>query len=163
MLQDINASDLCSDDPTTSGNDHGEATSLDKLIQTPLPPGKTLIIYHPHAQHPPEVVDTNTLSLLRKRQPSHFGPEPWAPFASRDDFEQAELFIKHNSTNHMIDAQLHLNQKRDSHHHPPAGLPPMKNAREMHKILEEARSDLDMSSVCSSLPVLCGSHSGRIV
>ena len=74
--------------------------------------------------------------------------QPWAPFTSHHDFEQAELFIKHNFNNQMIDDQLHLNQKCSSHHHDSAGSPSMKNAREMHKILEGAGSDLDMSLVC---------------
>lgn len=130
---------------TYSGGDQGNLSDPEALIKTPLPLGKTLIIYHPHAQHPPEIIDTTTLSLTREPQPSSTPTTPWAPFKSRDDFEQAELFIKHNCTNSLIDDQLHLNQKRDLH---PDGPPSMKNAREMHKILEEARSDLDIPLVC---------------
>ena len=48
----------------------------------------------------------------------------------------------------MINDQLHLNQKQDLHHHGLGNPPPMKNAHEMHKILEEAGSDLDISLVC---------------
>ena len=118
------------------------------LLQTPLPPGKTLILYHPHAQYPPEIIDTATLSLAREPQPFTFSSEPWAPFASRDDFEQAELFIKHHCTNRLINDQLRLNQRRDSSNHDLQHPPSMKNAREMHQILEEAESDLDVSLVC---------------
>ena len=38
-------------------------TELEALIQTPVQFGKTLIIYHPHAQQPPEIIDTAVLSL----------------------------------------------------------------------------------------------------
>lgn len=132
-----------SEDGTTQNSVNSEA-----LIQTPLQLGQTLIIYHPHAQHPPEIVNTNTLSLTREPQPLPLPEEPWAPFRSRDDFEQAELFIKHNCPNPMINDQLRLNQKRDLHHHGLGNPPLMKNACEMHKILEEAGSDLDISLVC---------------
>ena len=135
------------DAATSSGGNASDSDDIEALIQTPLPLGKTLIVYHLYAQHPPEVVNTDTLSLTRQPQPSLFHEEPWAPFASRDDFEQAEFFIKHNCTNHMVDDQLHLNQKRDSHRDSPTALPSMKNAREMHKILADAGSDLDTSLV----------------
>ena len=133
--------------PGDAHNDR-DHPDLETLIQTPLQPGKTLIIYHPHAQHPPEIVDTATLLLARKLQSSLSSTTPWAPFSSRDEFEQAELFIKHNCTNGLINDQLHLNQKRDSHHSGPDHPPSMKNVREMHRILEEAGSDLDISLVC---------------
>ena len=136
-----------------SSNSHddssiGNPVDLDAITQTPLQLGETLIIYHPHSQHPPEVINTALLSLTREPQHPLLPEEPWAPFASRDDFEQAELFIKHNCTNRLINDQLHLNQKRDAHNCDPGDPPPMKNAREMHRILEEAGSDLDVSSVC---------------
>lgn len=127
--------------------DSGSPSDL-LLIQTPLQLGKTLIIYHPHAQHPPEIVDTATLSLAREPQPSLLSGEPWAPFSSCGDFEQAELFIKHNCTNWLINDQLALNQKQALCDHGPDNPPLMKNAREMHRTLEEAGSDLDISSVC---------------
>lgn len=130
--------------------DTGNPTDFNALVQSPLQLGKTLIIYHPHAQHPPEIIDTTMLSYMREPQASLSHPEPWAPFSSRGDFEQAELFIKHNCTNQLINDQLSLNQKQDSGHHHPAHLPSpsMKNAREMHSILREAGSDLDISLVC---------------
>jgi len=129
------------------GGDTGVSAGLNALIQTPLQPGKTLIIYHPHAQHPPDIVDTTALSQTREPQPFLPLEQPWAPFGSCDDFEQAELFIKHNCTNRLINDQLCLNQKQYSHDHP--GDPPlMKNAREMHRVLEEAGSEFDVSSVC---------------
>lgn len=142
-LHDVGGSDAMPSD----SSDGDDGNNLEALIETPLQLGQTLIIYHPHAQHPPDIVDTTTLSLTHKPQSPSFLTTPWAPFASRDDFEQAELFIKHNCTNQLINDQLHLNQKGDSHDHHPDNLPLMKNARDLHRILEEAESCLDISSV----------------
>jgi len=136
---------------TNSSHDSGDTNNppdVGALIQTPLQPGKTLIIYHPHAQCPPEVINTNTLLFTREPQPSLLPSEPWAPFTSRDDFEQAEFFIKHGCTNSMINDQLRLNQRRDLCCHGPGVPPSMRNACEMHKTFEEAVSDLDISSAC---------------
>lgn len=142
-----------SDTPHTNNDPLlGDAKShdnLEALIQTPLQLGQTLIIYHPHAQHPPEIIDSAALSLTREPQPLSLPTPPWAPFTSRNDFEQAELFIKHNCTNGLINDQLQLNQKQESHHHHSGGHHMMKNARDLHKILKEAESNLDMSPVCS--------------
>lgn len=102
-----------------SGSSAGDSTDLEALIKTPLQLGQTLIVYHPHVQHPPEIVDTATLSLTREPEPSHFSTSPWVPFKSRDDFEQTELFIKYNCNDKLINDQLHLNRKRDSHNHGP--------------------------------------------
>ena len=115
-LDGISSGALSGTDAAVSGNNHdngdtGNPTDLEVLIQTPLQLGKTLIIYHPYAQHSPEIVNTATLSHMRQPQPSLSHPEPWAPFASRHDFEQAELFIKHNCTNQLINDQLYLNWK----------------------------------------------------
>ena len=45
------------------GINPANTTELKALIQTPLQFGKTLIIYHPHALQPPEIIDTAALSL----------------------------------------------------------------------------------------------------
>ena len=135
--------------PSDGGDseDTGNHSDFEALIQTPLEPGKTLIIYHPHAQHPPEITDTAVLSLTREPQPPPLPTVPWAPFSSRDDFEQAELFIKHNCSNRLINDQLRLNQKQDSCDHHPHNPLSMRNARDLHKVLDEAGSDLDISLV----------------
>ena len=134
-----------------NGNDsshtHNRATHLEMFINTPLQLGQTLVVYHPHSQHPPEIINTPELTFPREPRQSLLPVKPWAPFTSRDDFEQAELFIKHNCTNRHINDQLCLNHKRSLHNQSPGGPPSMKNAREMHKILDKARSDLDISLV----------------
>jgi hypothetical protein len=134
------------------GDTRNRVANLEAFIDTPLRLGQTLVVYHPHSERSPEIINTAELTL--PREPLHLPPptEPWAPFSSRDNFEQAELFIKHNCTNRHINDQLRLNRKRDSHNYNPNNPPPMKNAREMHSILDEARSDLDISLVGSFYP-----------
>ena len=46
----------------------GNPVDLDVITQTPLQLGETLIIYHPHSQHPPEVINTALLSLTHEPQ-----------------------------------------------------------------------------------------------
>ena len=85
------------------------------------------------------------------------GPDkPWAPFKTRFDFEQAELFLHHNCPDTMINSQLQLNQRvsQDAW--------TMKTARGMHKILAEAAQHQDTSSV-SILCELYLSHETDLV
>lgn len=123
-----------------------------------LQPGQTLITYHPFAQHPPEIIDTT--SLLSTREPNFYPPseEPYAPFKTRADFEQAEIFIRHNCTNTMINDQLQLNQGVSQAGEP--NVQTMKNAREMHNILAKAGQYQDTSSVSPPHPLngFCGTH-----
>lgn len=105
----------------------------------------TLVIYHPFAQHPPEVIDTAKLTLTWESSLPPPSEDPYTLFSTCDDFEQAEIFICHNCTNMMINNQLQLNQKA-----PQAGEQcpqSMKNACEMHKILAEAGEYQDTSLV----------------
>lgn len=110
-----------------------------------LHPGQTLIVYHPFAQHSPEVVDTAKLMMTREPDLPPPSEEPYAPFKTRADFEQAKIFIRHNCTNTMINDQLRLNQMASEDGE--SGIQTMKNAREMHKILAEAGEYQDTSSV----------------
>lgn len=106
-----------------------------------LQPGQTLIIYHPFAEHPPEIVNTANLTWTREFDLSPPLEEPWAPFKTRADFEQAELFLRYNCADSMINNQLQLNQRASPSVHT------VKNAHEMHKILAEASQYQDTSSV----------------
>ena len=131
------------------GNPHDEfgiGTTPELGGSDTLQPGQTLVIYHPFAEHPPKVIDTAKLTLAREPDISPPSEEPYAPFSTRADFEQAEIFIRYNCTNSMIDDQLRLNQKTSQAGEP--NVRTMKNAREMHKILAEAGEHWDVSSVC---------------
>ena len=119
-----------------------------------LQSGQTLIIYHPFAEHAPEIIDTVNLASTREPHDSPPSQDPWAPFKTHADFEQAELFLHHNCTDPMINDQLQLNQSV------PSGAQTMKNAREMHKILAEAGQHQDTSPVGLSYLLQCshGAH-----
>lgn len=117
----------------------------------PLALGQTLVVYHPFSEHPAEIVDTECLAWTREPDICLPSEEPHAPFKTRADFEQAEIFICHNCTDSMINDQLRLNQRvsqagKDGH--------TMKNAREMHKILAQAGQYQDTSSVSLLQPIV---------
>ena len=107
-----------------------------------LQPGQTLIVYHPFAEHPPEIVNTANLTWTREFDLSPPSEEPWVPFKTCADFEQAELFLHYNCTDSMINDQLQLNQRTSPATHT------IKNAHQMHKILAKASQYQDTSSVC---------------
>lgn len=129
--------------PDDPDNEFGVGTVLEGL--GPLQLGQTLIIYHPFAQHPAEIIDT--ANLMQTREPDFCPPskEPYAPFGTCADFEQAEIFIHHNCTNTMINDQLQLNQRFSQSGEP--GIQMMRNAHEMHNILSQAGQYQDTSSV----------------
>lgn len=131
--------------PSDSDNGFGIGTTSEYEELGPLQPGQTLIVYHPFAQHPAEIV--NTADLMQTREPDFCLPsdEPYAPFETHADFEQAEIFVHHNCTNTMINDQLRLNQRVSQAREP--DMQTMKNAREMHNILAQAGQYQDTSSV----------------
>lgn len=119
----------------------------------PLELGETLIIYHPHAKLAPKVVPTKKLAAV----PRNSGPDrkdllpsvddsrsPYFPFRSLADFEQTELFVRHDCTDGEINGQLDLWRRHGSG----TGVT-LKNAREMHQYLEAAGIEEDVSQVRS--------------
>ena len=121
----------------------GSAIEYEQLH--PITPGQTLIVYHPFSGQPPEIVDTAHLAWTREPDICPPAEEPYAPFKTRTDFEQAEIFIRHNFADTAINDQLQLNQRVSQT--TDQGAHTMKNAREMHKILAEAGQYQDTSSV----------------
>lgn len=115
------------------------AAACDEL--GPLQPGQTLVIYHPFAGQPPEIIETPNLAWTQEHDTPSSSEEPWDPFGTRADFEQAEFFLHHNCTNSTINGQLQLNHKFSP------GVFTMKNAREMHKILTTPGQHQDTLSV----------------
>ena len=113
--------------------------------------GQTLVVYHPFAGRHPEIFNTAELTQPQESNiPLLLEPsvEPYFPFKTRSDFEQAEIFVRHNCTDTMINNQLRLNQKVSGAGE--QGVYTMKNAREMHKTLAQAGQYQDTSSVESS-------------
>ena len=109
-----------------------------------LQPGETLIVYHPHSWCPTCVVPTAELHSPIERAARQDIVEPedcYAPFPTRADFEQAELFINNNCSDGLINSQLKLARQNGMRLE-------VKTAREMHKLLAcGAGVDADGSQV----------------
>jgi len=132
-------------EPDATG-EAGEGAVQDPLTW-PLELGQTLIVYHPHAQRPPEVVPTRELSTFT-RNPDALEDyvddtrPPYFPFETLADFEQTELFIKRNCADPFINEELDLWTR-----HGPTSDVTLKNAREMHQHLLAAGKEDDLSQV----------------
>jgi hypothetical protein len=117
-------------------------------VTWPLELGETLVVYHPHARLPPRVFPTTELAAfsrcpgntesLRLNDPR----PPYFPFKSLADFEQTEIFVKRDHTDSEINDQLSL----WGCHANGEGVT-LKNAREMHRCLEAAGVEEDLSQV----------------
>ena len=123
----------------------------------PLELGETLVVYHPHAKFPPRVIPTKELMALSRgpQSPADQIPlddsrPPHFPFETLADFEQTELFIKRDHTDPEIDEQLDLWRR-----HGPRSAVTLKNAREMHRCLQMAGVEEDLSQVVSQPYILC--------
>ena len=125
-------------------------TSVRNPTTWPLELGETLIIYHPHAKRPPRVVQTAEVTQVLPRCPEDLAVllpsdnlrPPYFPFKTLADFEQTELFVKRDHTDPQIDEQLDLWRR-----HAPNASVTLKNAREMHKYLQAAGIEDDLSQV----------------
>jgi hypothetical protein len=123
-------------------------------INFPLELGETLVIHHPHAKLAPEVVPTWRLAAVSKSSRglkdlllSDFDSRPpYFPFRSLADFELTEMFVKRDRTDGEINDELGLWRRHASG----VGVT-LKNAREMHRYLEAAGIEEDLSQVTLSL------------
>ena len=125
------------------------------LMTWPLELAQTLVIYHPHAQRPPQVILMSKLSAFSRNLDPLESPDtdisdgsisstrpPHFPFKTLANFEQTELFIKHSCTDPFINKQLGLWKK----YVPNNGIT-LKNAQEMHQCLQAAGIEEDLSQV----------------
>jgi hypothetical protein len=123
-------------------------------INFPLELGETLVIYHPHAKLASEVVPTRQLAAVSKKSKgledlllSDFDSRPpYFPFRSLADFELTEMFVRRDRTDGEINDELDLWRRHASG----VGVT-LKNAREMHRCLEAAGIEEDLSQVMLSL------------
>jgi len=127
----------------------GSGSAVQDPVTWPLELGQTLIIYHPHAQRPPQVIPTSELSTFSRNPDISEDPiddtrPPYFPFRSLADFEQTELFIKRNCADPFVNKQLDLWRC----YAPNSGVT-LKNAREMHQCLWAAGIEEDLSQVVS--------------
>ena len=116
-----------------------------------LKPGETLIMYHPHSQRPARVTPTADLHSPTERTHRHDITKPedsYAPFPTRADFEQAEIFVNDGCSDQHINRQLKFQREKGMCLH-------MKTAREMHRLLAQGvGEDVDDSRVGSICPAL---------
>jgi len=87
---------------------------MQSAILSPLPPGKTLVIYHPHSKIPLKIINTDLpqpLASPNLQLDGMFDSEddpPYWPFRTLGDFGQTEFFIKNNFSDRQINEQLQL-------------------------------------------------------
>lgn len=90
--------------------------------------------YHPASGKAPEILrpgDHQPPPVTLPLHPSDKNIPPWHPFRTRLDFEQAELFLRTNTSNTYIDSQLKLIHAGSSLDR---GIT-LKSAKELHTIL----------------------------
>jgi len=116
-----------------------------------LKPGETLIMYHPHSQRPMHVTPTADLHGPTEHTHRHDITKPedsYAPFPTRADFEQAEIFVNDGCSDGHINKQLRFQRGNGMHLQ-------MKTARDMHAFLAQGvGEDVDDSRVGSIRPAL---------
>ena len=98
---------------------------------TPLQPGETLIVYHPHSKFPMHITPTTDLHSQSEdttRCDTETQKASCAPFPTRADFNQAAIFINNNCSDKFINTQLKF--LRDN-----GMCLKVKNACQMHKLL----------------------------
>jgi len=120
-----------------------------------LQPGETLIVYHPHSRCPIRIVSTAELYGPTERGVRDDIKKPedsYAPFPTRADFEQAEIFANHNSSDKLINDELKFVCRN--------GLSlKVKTARKMHELLARGvGEDTDDSRVGPIQPAIKISH-----
>ena len=101
---------------------------------------------HPHSGRRPTIYNDDTAPPPPDVIPKTYAlrAPPWHAFGSRDDFEQAEVFIRFGTSNPQINAQLALNQRRN-----PSLRTAMRNAEDLHRILHDlAREEGPGAQVC---------------
>ena len=121
-------------------------------------PGETLVMYHPHSQRPMRVAPTADPHGPTERTHRHDirkSEDSYAPFPSRADFEQAEIFINDGCSDEHIDKQLKFQRENGPHLK-------VKTAREMHRLLAlGVGEDVDDSRVGSIHPASYIPHTNK--
>jgi len=109
-----------------------------------LQPGETLVVYHPHSRCSTHIVPTAKLYSPTEHTVRHDIKKPedsYAPFPTRADFEQAEIFVNNNCSNKLINEQLKFVCRNGVRLK-------VKTARKMHELLAgRAGEDTDDSRV----------------
>ncbi|KAL1662130.1 hypothetical protein GGF50DRAFT_117329 [Schizophyllum commune] len=123
-------SDDTSDTMSSTGSD---STDDDAVLPTSLGDGQIYEENHPASQLPNRIYSTEDEPAVPSVLPHSFAGEapPWSAFGSRENFEQAELFVRYGCTNSYIDQQLALIHRAAKGETTVT----MRNSRELHAIL----------------------------
>ena len=130
----------------------GSDITAQSATSLPLPPGKTLIVYHPHSGLSPKTIDTNSPDHPSSSNVALDGfsdsvdDPPFWPFRTLGDFEQTEFFVTNNFSNRQIDEQLQLLTDHTKPRYRGGGIT-LSNSREMHKLLCQAAEGFDQPEV----------------
>ncbi|TRM55788.1 hypothetical protein BD626DRAFT_576598 [Schizophyllum amplum] len=125
--------DICDkNDTTILGSDTDMSTDSDGF-PSDLEFGEVWIEYHPESGLPDTVYSaSNGAAQAKPVLPHSFANEapPWHPFSTRENFEQAELFIRYGCTGSFINEQLALNHRAAQE-----TKVTMRNAQELREIM----------------------------
>jgi hypothetical protein len=116
---------------------------LDRPSQ--LDEGEIWVEYHPASGRHPEILRPQGAAPFSATTstPYDMAMPPWHPFRTRADFEQAELFLRHDCTDSYINAQLKL-----IHSGSPLGHSiTLESAKEMHTTLAQIPHIEDLPGV----------------
>lgn len=121
---------MCSD---SESDDTSNGETGHPLRPTDLDEGEVWIEYHPASGKLPEKLSAadKPVAVALPRLPFNTNVPPWHPFASRADFEQAEIFLRFDASDTHIDSQL----KHMSSVCPLGHSVTLKSARELHDLL----------------------------
>lgn len=103
----------------------------------PLNHGETLVVPHPHSGREPYVIQPSRSGLsgsapaLSSASADSDISTAWFPFCTREDFEQAELFLTNNCSDKFINRQLALSARAA-----PQSRITLRNAQEIHQLLQ---------------------------
>ncbi|KAL1713402.1 hypothetical protein EV715DRAFT_296107 [Schizophyllum commune] len=116
-------------DSSSKGGESGGHEPPKQLLNS-----EVYIVPHPHSGRRPTIYNDDTAPPPPDVIPKTYARRapPWHAFGSRDDFEQAEVFIRFGTSNPQINAQLALNQRRN-----PSLRTAMRNAEDLHRILHD--------------------------
>lgn len=119
-----------------------------------LQEGEVWVEYHPFLCKSPEIISLSDHIPPRIVLPAvPFNPKvpPWHPFKTRSDFEQAELFLRSDAADPLINAQLRIIHEGSQSNHNIT----IKSAKELHSILEKI-TDTELTPVVR-LPLIVSS------
>ena len=112
---------------------------------THLDEGEIWVEYHPASGKHPEILRPQCAvqHIVPPAMPYDLAIPPWHPFRTRADFEQAELFLRHDCTDPYINDQLKLIRSSSPLDHSIT----LESAKDIHTILAQIPGIEDVPGV----------------